>query len=322
MRFGVGLFCLQSTAHSPRQHLDAYRELREDALLIERLGFEGIWISEHHFFYDGYCPSPLLAAASALAVTNRLRVGTGMLLLPLHEPIRVAAMAAELARRSGSRLDLGVGLGYREAEFDGRGVPFRERLPRFLRGLEVLEATEAAGSPTVSLPIWMGGATLASARRAGARGRPLLLSAALAMSKVHDLAQAHAQAWAAAGHPGRPMVGALRNIWVTEDPREREAVLDWVRCSYVIYAGLGWSVAAEGDHGPLDFAREADRAIEDAVATTIVGPAPEVVEKLQQLAQLGVGYVACRLVLEGAPRPAMQAVLHRLSDSVLPELAG
>ncbi|MBA2530248.1 MAG: LLM class flavin-dependent oxidoreductase, partial [Euzebyales bacterium] len=90
MRFGVGLWCLQNTASGPRHHVTAYRQLREDAQLVERLGFEGVWLSEHHFFYDGYCPSPLPAAASVLAVTDRLRAATGMLLLPLQDARRVA----------------------------------------------------------------------------------------------------------------------------------------------------------------------------------------------------------------------------------------
>jgi alkanesulfonate monooxygenase SsuD/methylene tetrahydromethanopterin reductase-like flavin-dependent oxidoreductase (luciferase family) len=314
MRFGVGLWCLQSTAHSPRSHVRAYRELREDAALVESLGFEGIWLSEHHFFYDGYCPALLPAAASALALTRRLRVGTGMLLLPLQDPGRVATCAADLARRSGGRLDLGVGLGYREAEFAGKDVPIRERLPRLVRGLEVLETAGAS--------IWMGGAAARTAARAGERGHPLLLSGALPAAKVRDLGRAHRSAWEAAGRPGpAPVLGALRNIWVTDDRAEREAVLDWVRASYVLYAGLGWAVPAEGEHAEMDFLRDTRAAIADAVATTIIGPAGHVVEALQELADAGVGYVACRLMLEGAPRQAIHAVLHRLADGVLPALS-
>lgn len=54
MRFGLGLWCLQSTALAPRHHVHAYRELLEDARLAERLGYDSVWLSEHHFFYDGY----------------------------------------------------------------------------------------------------------------------------------------------------------------------------------------------------------------------------------------------------------------------------
>ena len=55
--------------------------MREYAALMEGLGYDELWLSEHHSFYDGYCPALLPAAASVLSVTERLRVGTGMLLL-------------------------------------------------------------------------------------------------------------------------------------------------------------------------------------------------------------------------------------------------
>ena len=145
MRFGVGLFSLQCTAMQPRHWTGAYRDMRELASLMEELGYDELWLSEHHFFYDGYCPALLPAAASVLSVTDRLRVGTGMLLLPMYDPARLAAVATDLAERSGGRLDLGVGMGYRDVEFDGHGVSRKQRLPRMISGLEVLEQAEAAG---------------------------------------------------------------------------------------------------------------------------------------------------------------------------------
>ena len=147
MRFGVGLFSLQCTAMQPTHWARAYREMREHAVLLEDLGYDELWLSEHHFFYDGYCPALLPAAASVLSVTERLRVGTGMLLLPMQDPHRLAAVAQDLNARSGGRLDVGVGLGYRDVEFDGHGVSRKQRLPRMLKGLEVLEAAEKAGGP-------------------------------------------------------------------------------------------------------------------------------------------------------------------------------
>ena len=100
MRFGVGLFSLQCTAMQPRHWTGAYRDMRELASLMEELGYDELWLSEHHFFYDGYCPALLPAAASVLSVTDRLRVGTGMLLLPMYDPARLAAVATDLAERS------------------------------------------------------------------------------------------------------------------------------------------------------------------------------------------------------------------------------
>ena len=66
---------------------------------------------------DGYTPSPLVIAAAIGARTQRLRIGTNLMILPLHNPVRVAEDAATLALLTGGRFDLGVGIGYRELEF-------------------------------------------------------------------------------------------------------------------------------------------------------------------------------------------------------------
>ena len=318
MRFGVGLFSLQCTAMQPRHWTGAYRDMRELASLIEELGYDELWLSEHHFFYDGYCPALLPAAASVLSVTDRLRVGTGMLLLPMYDPARLAAVATDLAERSGGRLDLGVGMGYRDVEFDGHGVSRKQRLPRMVSGLEVLERAEAAGGP----PIWMGAQLVDPVKRAGRRGHPILFSAALPFERCRTLTQVWEEGWAESGRPlaEKPALGALRNIWLTEDRKEREAARDWVRASYVQYAGLGWTLPAVGDHQQQDYAEETDKAIADTVETTITGSADECIRQLQQFDEIGIKHIAFRLILDGEPRRALESQLRRLSDLVLPRL--
>ena len=318
MRFGVGLFSLQCTAMQPRHWTGAYRDMRELASLIEELGYDELWLSEHHFFYDGYCPALLPAAASVLSVTERLRVGTGMLLLPMYDPARLAAVATDLAERSGGRLDLGVGMGYRDVEFDGHGVSRKQRLPRMVSGLEVLERAEAAGGP----PIWMGAQLVDPVKRAGRRGHPILFSAALPFERCRTLTQVWEEGWAESRRSlaEKPALGALRNIWLTEDRKEREAARDWVRASYVQYAGLGWTLPAVGDHQQQDYAEETDKAIADTVETTITGSAGECIRQLQQFDEIGIKHIAFRLILDGEPRRALESQLRRLSDLVLPRL--
>ncbi len=318
MRFGVGLFSLQCTAMQPRHWTGAYRDMRELASLMEELGYDELWLSEHHFFYDGYCPALLPAAASVLSVTQRLRVGTGMLLLPMYDPARLAAVATDLAERSGGRLDLGVGMGYRDVEFDGHGVSRKQRLPRMVSGLEVLERAEAAGGP----PIWMGAQLVDPVKRAGRLGHPILFSAALPFERCRTLTQVWEEGWAESGRPlaEKPALGALRNIWLTADRKEREAARDWVRASYVQYAGLGWTLPAVGDHQQQDYAEETDKAIADTVETTITGSADECIRQLQQFDEIGIKHIAFRLILDGEPRRALESQLRRLSDLVLPRL--
>ncbi|HEY0215141.1 MAG TPA: LLM class flavin-dependent oxidoreductase [Cellulomonas sp.] len=318
MKFGVGLYCLQATASTPRHPTTPYRDLLEDARLLERLGYEGMWLSEHHFFYDGYCPALLPVAASLLAATTRLRVGTGMMLLPLQDPGRAARLSADIARRSGGRLDVGVGLGYRDVEFDGKGVRRQDRVALHRAGLAELDRVAVPAGAT----IWNGSATPKGVARAGARGQGVLLSGANPLSLVTELAAAHREGWEQAGRPGatRPRVAALRNVWLTDDPHEAEAVLDWQRASYVLYAGLGWSVAQQASTEAMDFRADLDKAVAQAVATSIVGPAAQVADGLREVHAAGVDDVVFRVIIEGAPAPAVRRMLGRTADEVLPQL--
>ncbi len=316
MDIGVGLYCLQATASTPRHAAAAYRELLDEARLLEQLGYESMWLSEHHFFYDGYCPALIPAAQAALSVTSRLRVGTGMLLLPLQDPDRLAQMAADVAQSSGGRLDLGVGLGYRDVEFDGKGMARKQRLPRQRAGLAALEETAVPAGAA----LWVGSATPKAVARAGAAGRPIMLSGANPLSLVTELAAAHRQGWEDAGRPGgvKPKVVALRNFWLTDDEAERQAVLDWQRASYVLYAGLGWSVAAQASTEAMNFTTDLDNALQQAVDTSVVGSAETMIDALTQVSEAGVDGVVLRCIIEGAPKETVDHMLTRFAHEVLP----
>ena len=96
-----------------------YQNMLEETDRAEALGFHAVWLAEHHFYnYGGYIPSvPVLGAAIAQR-TKRLRIGSGIALLPLQDPIRVAEEFALLDCLSGGRLDFGIGRGFQKAEYD------------------------------------------------------------------------------------------------------------------------------------------------------------------------------------------------------------
>jgi alkanesulfonate monooxygenase SsuD/methylene tetrahydromethanopterin reductase-like flavin-dependent oxidoreductase (luciferase family) len=319
MRFGVGLWCLQSTWSTPRGHVRAYREFLDDARLADELGFHTLWLSEHHFYYDGYCPALLTAAAAGLAVTRRLRLGTGMLLAPYQRPSRVAAAAREVGARFGGRLDLGVGMGYRDVEFDGKGIPRRERVRRLTELVGELEQ----GGDDDAYTVWIGAQAEQGVARAGRLGHGILLSGALPLPLVRALTAAHETAWIEGGRPGasKPRTAALRNLWITTDEAERAAVLDWQRASYVLYQGLGWAVAESDASSAMNFASNAAAAIETAVATTIIGSVAEVIDGLDEVADAGIDDVVLRIAVEGAPQEAIHTVMRDFADGVFPTLA-
>lgn len=310
MKIGIGLWCLQSTATAPRAFTAAYQELIDDARLAERLGIHSLWLSEHHGYYDGYCPALLPAAAAALASTERLQVGTGVLLLPLQGPRRVRAAAAELHRRFDGRFHLGVGMGYRPSEFQAKGLDMADRVSLMNQGLDVLAADRPGG------PVWVGVTSPAAARRAGRRGLGLFISGAFSPAVVDSLVVAHREAWSEAGEPGgeRPPVGLLRNLWIADTPAERRQALDWVRSSYLVYAGLGWGASDTG----VDFASEIESSMDEVESTAIVGSTAEVTEHLNSY---DVDLIVCRIGYDQPPRGALTEVIERIGNELVPEMA-
>ena len=124
---------------NPRPLPDLYKDHLEEAVLAEELGFNDVWASEHHFAEDAWNPSPVTFLAAVAARTARVRVGTYVLLLPFHNPVRVAEDIAVLDNISGGRVDLPVGVGSAAEEFRTFGIPFNERLGRTFEALRIIE---------------------------------------------------------------------------------------------------------------------------------------------------------------------------------------
>ena len=115
-----------------------YAERLAQIVEAEELGFESCWLTEHHFCDDGYTPSPLVLAGMIGARTRNMQLGTNLMLLPLHDPVRVAEDTATLSIATGGRFDLGVGIGYRQLEFDQFGRKLSHRPSLIEEGIEIL----------------------------------------------------------------------------------------------------------------------------------------------------------------------------------------
>lgn len=189
-------------------------ELCEEA---ERLGADSAWFSEHHLFEDGYLPQPLTFAAAAAARTSRIRIGTAVLIAPLRRAIHLAEEAAVVDILSGGRLDLGLGTGYRQPEFDAYGADAERRYGATDQMVLDLRNTWADGKvmppPRQSpVPIWLGYGGPQGARRAGRLGAGLL--------SVHgeQLAPYRSGLLEAGLDPASARMSGPVHAWVSEDP--------------------------------------------------------------------------------------------------------
>jgi len=302
MEVGVGLWSMQQH-HPVWRSLDAqYAELRREARLCEALGLDSLWISEHHGWYDGYCPAALLAAASALGETTQLRVGIGVMVAPLYDPVRLAADAAQLHALSGGRLSLGVAAGYREAEFDLFGVDFATRGRAVA---ERLAAMKLAWGSAEAPEVWVGAGVPAAVRRAARLDAGVLLPPAFSARRVRELAQLYRDA-------GGRRVGLVRDVWLDEtDARARRVSEPWLTYCHAQYAGMA-GIRGEQVRGATD----------RALASALCGTSATVLEQLSWVIELDLDLLVFR-VRYGAQDPVdVERCLRLLAEEVRPALAG
>jgi len=137
VRFGLW-YDFRNPPPSSLSFEDLYEQNLRQIVWAESLGFESVWLTEHHFVADGYTPSPLVLAAAIGQATQSMRIGTNLMLLPLADPVRIAEDAAALSILTRGRFDLGVGLGYRQLEFDYFKRNLKNRPSLMEEGVDVL----------------------------------------------------------------------------------------------------------------------------------------------------------------------------------------
>lgn len=316
MDVGLGLWAMRATATRPASHPRLYAELAQDARLAEELGFHSVWIAEHHFWYDGWCPAPLIAGAAVLGATSRLRVGTGIAQLPLYDPPAAAvARIAAMHDLSGGRLELGVGLGYRDAEFDGFGLVRRERGRRMEAALQALAQwrDEAGSAPRV----WVGGMAPAAITRATRHGHGLLLPQTLTIEQVRATVALVRETAGEAGAP-LPPLATLRYAWATDGSEaEAAAARSAIDSTMREYTGSWFRLKGRpGFESPEALQRQVSRATD----TALIGTPAEISVGLAELEDAGIDLAVLHLTCDGV-RVDHAENMRTISEHVLPASA-
>jgi alkanesulfonate monooxygenase SsuD/methylene tetrahydromethanopterin reductase-like flavin-dependent oxidoreductase (luciferase family) len=136
MDFGVFILAQQRGYHQTSQQV--INNSIEQTIAAEQAGFNSAWYAEHHFNNYSLSPSPLMMVAHMAAKTQRIRLGTGVCILPLYQPARFLAEIGFADTVSNGRLDLGVGSGYQEFEFERFGVKIAEASAIYNEFLDIL----------------------------------------------------------------------------------------------------------------------------------------------------------------------------------------
>jgi alkanesulfonate monooxygenase SsuD/methylene tetrahydromethanopterin reductase-like flavin-dependent oxidoreductase (luciferase family) len=207
----------RNSPDSGRPWRDNYPWLLDVIRESEQLGADSVWLTEHHLFDDGYLPQPLVLAAAIAARTERIRIGTSVVLAPMRHPAHLAEETAVVDLVSGGRFDLGIGAGYVTPDFGLFGVPMESRFKATYEVFhEVRRLLDEDGVTPAPLqrpfPIWLGFHGPVGARNAGRLGAGLLT---LRRSQV----QAYLEGWASAGRsPADAHTAGAVDIFVADDP--------------------------------------------------------------------------------------------------------
>jgi alkanesulfonate monooxygenase SsuD/methylene tetrahydromethanopterin reductase-like flavin-dependent oxidoreductase (luciferase family) len=134
----VGMGTIFQNPHDQRSDAEVYVEELRLTDLAEPLGFESIWGVEHHFTDYTMCPDVLQFLTYMAGRTRRARLGSMVVVLPWHDPLRVAEQVSVLDHVSGGRFILGIGRGLGRVEFDGFRVPMAESRARFIESAQLL----------------------------------------------------------------------------------------------------------------------------------------------------------------------------------------
>jgi alkanesulfonate monooxygenase SsuD/methylene tetrahydromethanopterin reductase-like flavin-dependent oxidoreductase (luciferase family) len=147
LSFGLSGLSAHADDESRGAYHRAIRRVVDEATLAEQLGFDAVWVCEHHATTSGYLPAPFVALAAIAEHTDRVSIGTDVMLPSMWDPVRFAEEAAVVDQLSAGRLVLAVGIGYRDVEFESFGYRRRDRVRRLTECVRVLREA-ATGTVT------------------------------------------------------------------------------------------------------------------------------------------------------------------------------
>lgn len=324
----VGLFA--TSYFEPGVHpREGLRELVEQVELAEELGFGSVLLG-HHYLTQSSFLQPLTLSAYLARVTERMKIGFCVFLLPLHNPVVLAEELATLDVLMDGRLVLGVGTGYREREYDAVGIPIEEKFARFdqhmhlmrrlwqgdvvtdegpygkLSGSRLKYAPARPGGP----PFWIGAVGDRGFRRVAEHNGNWLAGSVEPHSDLpRKLDVLRAELEKAGLNPDRPC-GLMREAAVCES--REEAVNERVRHAYEMFRDNYHTFF--NSRGKLS-----EKELVDDLA--LVGTPDEVISKLRWYRELGFSDVVLRIRWGGLSHEQTLDTIRLIGKEVLPALS-
>lgn len=318
MRFGF-MEDFRNPVRWRRPFASFYREILDQISAAEAMGYDNVWLTEHHFTEDGYNPSLMTTAAAVAMKTERIRIGTFIVILPYQHPVLMAEEVANVDILSNGRFEFGVGQGYSHYEFDAFCMNRSERGMRTRESIRLIERlftehevsfdgrfhqTKAARLSPKPVqdphpPIWIGARGPKAITRAAEMGYHLMATIG------PDPAPVYREALSNSGrNPDDFKIAQLRMVYCA--PSEDQA---WEECQDHLFHLLEFyqdilseAKDAAGDDAPLPVSKPEDMRNSVLAEHFMIGTPQQVAEKIERFQR----EFACTDFIMGTQFPGLE----------------
>jgi len=336
----IGTFLLMQSP-SAQSSEEMYARAIEQAEAAEALGFRNVWLGEHHFSTYGYLSRPLQLASYIAAKTTRLRVGTAVIVVPLHHPLLIAEEIAMLDVLSNGRADIGLGRGYQRYEFERLGLQLDSGGQRWDDSIDILlKAFEGKPFsyegkiykfPETSIfpkpvqkprpPIWVTAQSPYAIEAAVRRGFNVLTGGfGLSVERLGEFGKVFSKIVDETKPEKRPLVGVQRAVYVTKDPADARDAVDHALWNMRVTTSLrnnyervenGHAIAVPGKTEP-----SADELLESHL---IIGTPETCVRQIRRVHEMvGISHFNCSFWFGDLDQARVLRSMELFSREVMP----
>jgi alkanesulfonate monooxygenase SsuD/methylene tetrahydromethanopterin reductase-like flavin-dependent oxidoreductase (luciferase family) len=341
MNFGTFLLMQSPSARSSQE---IYGRGVEMAQAAEALGFRNVWLAEHHFSTYGYLSRPAQLATYIAARTTRLRVGTAVIVVPLHHPLVIAEEIATLDLLAGGRLDVGLGRGYQHYEFERFGLELDSGRARWEESIDVILAAFSGRPfrydgkifqiPETTVfpqplqqprpPIWITAQSPSSVEAAVRRGFNVLTGGfGIPIERMAEFRRLFDRLVAEVKPPQPLEVGVQRAVYVTDSEADARAAAEETRWNMRVTLSLRnhYERVEDGRAIPVPAPSEPD--IDDLLDRFLVIGTPDTcIRQIQRIqADVGITHFNCSFWFGDLEHARVLRSMERFARDVMPAFA-
>lgn len=339
----IGTFLLMQSP-SARSSQEIFARGIELAQAAETLGYRNVWLGEHHFSTYGYLSRPAQLATYIAAKTTRLRVGTAVIVVPLHHPLIVAEEIATLDQLSGGRLDIGFGRGYQNYEFERFGLDLDTARHRWDESLDIvlnafkgkafiydgkhyqLPQTMVFPQPlqTPHPPIWIVAQSPYALEAAVGRGFNVLTGGfGVTVEHLGAFGKMFEDVVTRLNPQQKPRVGVQRAIYVAESDADARDAAEHARWNMRVTLSLRNHYEQVENGRAIPITPQSEPDIDDLLERYIIVGSPDTcirqIKRLQSL--MGITHFNCSFWFGDMEQKRVLRSMERFASEVMPALA-